>query len=248
MTVYAPPGTEGSVVSYEARYDNWIGGKRVAPCEGPVPLPENVSPVNSKPFCEVARSTAEDIELALDAAHAAVPAWGKMSVASAQTSSTKIALRMETTSKAIAVARLGKRQAGPGDPGRGHPAGDRPLQSTSQAFCAGRKARSPRRRRHDRLPLPRAARRGRTDHPVELPDPDGDVEVGAGPGRRQRVVLKARRADPGLDHVADGPRGRPAAGCAEHRQRLRCRGGQAAGAATTASARSPSPVRPPPAG
>ena len=49
MTVYAPPGAEGSVASYESRYDNWIGGKRVAPVKGQ--YFENISPVNGKPFC-----------------------------------------------------------------------------------------------------------------------------------------------------------------------------------------------------
>ena len=63
MTVYAPPGTEGSVVSYEARYDNWIGGKRVAPVKGQ--YFENVSPINGKPFCEIARSTAVALPLIL---------------------------------------------------------------------------------------------------------------------------------------------------------------------------------------
>ncbi len=55
------------------------------------------------------------------------------------------------------------------------------------------------RRRHRRLPLPRAARRRRPDHPVELPDPDGGVEAGAGAGRRQLRGAQAGRADPGLD-------------------------------------------------
>ena len=66
MTVYAPPGQPGSPATYASRYDNWIGGERVPPVKGQ--YFENVSPVNGKPFCEVARSTAEDVELALDAA------------------------------------------------------------------------------------------------------------------------------------------------------------------------------------
>ena len=56
MTVYVPPGQPGSVVSFESRYDNWIGGERVAPVKGQ--YFENVSPVNGQVFCEVARSTA----------------------------------------------------------------------------------------------------------------------------------------------------------------------------------------------
>ncbi|MCW2749452.1 MAG: aldehyde dehydrogenase, partial [Aeromicrobium sp.] len=78
MTVYAQPGTEGSVVSYKPRYENWIGGEYVAPVKGQ--YFENPSPVNGKVFTEIARGTAEDIELALDAAHAAAPAWGTTSV------------------------------------------------------------------------------------------------------------------------------------------------------------------------
>ena len=72
--------------------------------------------------------------------------------------------------------------------------------------------------------------RGRPDHPVELPDPDGGVEAGAGAGRRQRGGAQAGRADPGLDAVLISliadllPPGR-----AQRGQRLRRRGGQAAG-------------------
>ena len=46
MTVYVPPGQPGSVVSFESRYDNWIGGERVAPVKGQ--YFENVSPVNGQ--------------------------------------------------------------------------------------------------------------------------------------------------------------------------------------------------------
>ena len=79
MTVFAKPGTDGSVTSYESRYDNWIGGQWTPPVKGQ--YFENPSPVDGKTFCEVARSTAEDIDLALDAAHKAAPQWGKASVA-----------------------------------------------------------------------------------------------------------------------------------------------------------------------
>ena len=75
--VYAKPGTPDSLVTFDARYDNYIGGKWVPPVKGQ--YFENISPVTGKAFCEVARSTAEDVELALDAAHAAKDAWGKTS-------------------------------------------------------------------------------------------------------------------------------------------------------------------------
>ncbi|MCW2799516.1 MAG: aldehyde dehydrogenase, partial [Aeromicrobium sp.] len=101
MTVYAQPGTVGSVVSYKPRYDNWIGGEYVAPVKGQ--YFENPSPVNGKVFCEVARGTAEDIELALDAAHAAAPAWGKTSVTERANMLNQIADRIEQNLEMLAV-------------------------------------------------------------------------------------------------------------------------------------------------
>ncbi len=73
--IYAQPGTENAVVNYKQRYENYIGGEWVAPVNGK--YFENTSPVNGKAFCEVPRSDADDISLALDAAHAAREAWGK---------------------------------------------------------------------------------------------------------------------------------------------------------------------------
>ena len=61
-------------------------------------------PVTGETFCEVARSTAEDIELALDAAHAAAPAWGKTSVAERAVILNKIADRIEQNLESIALA------------------------------------------------------------------------------------------------------------------------------------------------
>ena len=62
---------------YKEKYDNFIGGKWVKPVDGK--YFENITPISGKPFCEVARSNEKDIELALDAAHAAKDAWGKTS-------------------------------------------------------------------------------------------------------------------------------------------------------------------------
>ena len=75
MTVYAPPGAEGSLMSFAPRYDNYIGGEWVAPVKGR--YFENLTPVTGEVFCEVARSDEADIERALDAAHAAAPAWAR---------------------------------------------------------------------------------------------------------------------------------------------------------------------------
>jgi len=101
MTVFAQPGTDGSVVTYKSRYDHWIGGEYVAPVKGQ--YFENVSPVNGKVFTEIARGTAEDIEAALDAAHAAAPAWGKTSVTERATILNQIADRIEQNLEMLAV-------------------------------------------------------------------------------------------------------------------------------------------------
>ncbi|WP_088316192.1 aldehyde dehydrogenase [Kineosporia sp. R_H_3] len=131
MTVYAPPGQPGSPATYASRYDNWIGGERVAPVKGQ--YFENVSPVNGKPFCEIARSTAEDIELALDAAHAAAPAWGKVSATERSNVLLRIADRMEANLEALAVAESWEN----GKPVRETLAADIPLAIDHFRYFAG---------------------------------------------------------------------------------------------------------------
>ncbi|MBL8846578.1 MAG: aldehyde dehydrogenase family protein [Hyphomicrobium zavarzinii] len=83
------------------RYDNFIGGQWVAPVKGQYFT--NLTPVTGKPLCEVARSSAEDIELALDAAHKARAAWGNASPATRSGVLLKIADRMEANLKLIAM-------------------------------------------------------------------------------------------------------------------------------------------------
>ena len=102
MTVYARPGTEGSLMSFAARYENFIGGEWVAPVGGQ--YFENRTPVTGEVFCEVARSTEADIDKALDAAHAAAPAWGKTSAAERALVLNKIADRIEANLESIALA------------------------------------------------------------------------------------------------------------------------------------------------
>ena len=67
--IYEAPGRLGSPVEVKDRYDNFIGGAWVPPSGGE--YRENLSPATGEPFCEIASSTPADIELALDAAHAA---------------------------------------------------------------------------------------------------------------------------------------------------------------------------------
>src|SRR5699024_740574 len=102
MTVYAAPGQPDALVSFKSRYEHYIGGEWVPPVKGQ--YFENITPITGKPFCEVARGTAEDIEAALDAAHKAAPAWGKTSPAERSLILNKIADRMEANLEMIAVA------------------------------------------------------------------------------------------------------------------------------------------------
>ncbi|MEU3310282.1 acetaldehyde dehydrogenase ExaC [Nocardiopsis sp. NPDC055551] len=102
MAIYAPPGEAGSVVQYAPRYDNWIGGEWVKPVKGR--YFENPTPITGRTFTEVAQSGADDIELALDAAHGAAPAWGRTSAAERALILNKIADRMEENLERIAVA------------------------------------------------------------------------------------------------------------------------------------------------
>ncbi|MFX3673579.1 MAG: aldehyde dehydrogenase [Paenisporosarcina sp.] len=100
--VYAFPNTEGSIVTFKEKYDNYINGKWTAPVNGQ--YFDNVTPVTGKSFTQIARSTSEDIELALDAAHAAKDAWGKTSVAERANILNRIADRMEENLEMLAVA------------------------------------------------------------------------------------------------------------------------------------------------
>ena len=99
---YARPGSEGSLVSFDSRYDNFIGGKWVPPAKGQ--YFDDITPVTGEVMCQVARSTAEDVEAALDAAHAAAPAWGRTSAAERSDVLLKIADRVEKDLTRLAVA------------------------------------------------------------------------------------------------------------------------------------------------
>lgn len=100
--IYEQPGQPGSKVTFKSRYNNYINGEWTAPVRGN--YFENPSPVNGKVFCEVARSTAEDIELAIDAGHKAKDAWGRTSVAQRSLILSRIADRMEENLEVLAVA------------------------------------------------------------------------------------------------------------------------------------------------
>ncbi|BAL86082.1 putative aldehyde dehydrogenase [Actinoplanes missouriensis 431] len=131
MTIYTPPGSDGSIVSYQSRYDHYIGGEYVPPAKGQ--YFENSSPVTGQVFCEVARGTADDVERALDAAHAAAPAWGRTSPAERANILNKIADRMEQNLEKLAVAEAWEN----GKPVRETLAADLPLAVDHFRYFAG---------------------------------------------------------------------------------------------------------------
>jgi aldehyde dehydrogenase len=89
-------------IALRPRYDNFIGGQWVAPVDGQYFT--NLTPITGKPLCEVARSQAADVELALDAAHKAKDAWGRTSPTERSNVLLKIADRMEERLEIIALA------------------------------------------------------------------------------------------------------------------------------------------------
>src|SRR3569832_1669620 len=87
---------------FAERYDNFIGGKFVAPKSGK--YFDNASPVTGEVVCKIARSDAQDIEAALDAAHAAKGSWGRTSGVERAIMLNKIADRMEENLERLAIA------------------------------------------------------------------------------------------------------------------------------------------------
>ena len=102
QTTYEAPGQTGSPVELRERYDNFIGGHWVPPTTGE--YRDNLSPVTGEAFCQVANSAADDIELALDAAHAAKDAWGDSSATERSATLNAMADAIEENLEMLAVA------------------------------------------------------------------------------------------------------------------------------------------------
>ena len=99
---YIDPNQPDSKVQFKAQYENFIGGQWVAPVRGE--YFDNLSPVDGKVFTKIPRSSVEDIELALDAAHKAKAEWNKSSPTVRSNILLKIADRMEANLEMLAVA------------------------------------------------------------------------------------------------------------------------------------------------
>jgi aldehyde dehydrogenase len=196
---FVAPGQPGSLVDFKPRYENFVGGHWVPPVMGK--YMKNVSPVIGQPFTEVARSTAEDVELALDAAHAAKDAWGETSLPERAVVLYAIADAIEANLTMLAVAESWEH----GKPVRETLAADIPLAVDHFRYFAGA-TRSLEGRSteidkdtvayHFHEPL---GVRG-PDHPVQLPDPDGGVEdrpcLGSGQMHRGQAGVTHTVVDP----------------------------------------------------
>ncbi|MDX2470913.1 MAG: aldehyde dehydrogenase family protein [SAR324 cluster bacterium] len=100
--IYEQPGKAGSKVTFKARYENFIGGKWVAPKDGN--YFKNISPVNGEEFCEIPNSSAADVDLAVKAARTAQVTWEKTSVTERSNMLLKIADAMEANLELLALA------------------------------------------------------------------------------------------------------------------------------------------------
>src|SRR5580692_5117766 len=131
MAQFAAPGQTDSLVSVESRYGNFIGGEWVPPVSGK--YFENITPVTGQPFTEIARSTGDDINLALDAAHGARQSWGRTSAAERALILNKIADTIEANLEMLAVAETWEN----GKPIRESLAADLPLAVDHFRYFAG---------------------------------------------------------------------------------------------------------------
>jgi aldehyde dehydrogenase len=130
MVVSAPKKLDNRPI-FQSRYDNFIGGKWVAPHNRQ--YSDNLSPITGKSLCQVPRSSAEDIELALDAPHAAKEKWGNTSVSDRARILNKIADRMEENLEMLATAETWDN----GKPIRETTAADLPLAIDHFRYFAG---------------------------------------------------------------------------------------------------------------
>ena len=165
--IYAHPNTAGAPVEFKRQYDNFIGGKFVKPADGQ--YFDVITPISGKVHTQAARSNERDVELALDAAHAAAAKWAATSPAERANVLLKIADRIEQNLERWPTPRRWTTAK----PMRETLNADIPLavdhfRCAAGCLRAGRRDQRDR-RQHHRLPLPRAARRGRPDHPWNFP-------------------------------------------------------------------------------
>jgi aldehyde dehydrogenase len=129
--IYVKPGAAGAPVAFKSRYDNFIGGKFVPPASGQ--YFDVLTPINGMPYTQAARSGAADVERALDAAHAAAPAWGRTPAGERANFLLKVADRMDANLEKLAYAET----VDNGKPIRETLAADIPLAADHFRYFAG---------------------------------------------------------------------------------------------------------------
>ena len=173
--IHAEPGMADSVVEVKQRYENFIGGHWIAPTTEEYRA--NLAPATAQPICEVAYSAADDVELALDAAHAAKGEWGEASPAERAGVLNAMADAVEANLEMLAVAESWEN----GKPVRETLGADLPLVVDHLRYFAGavrsEEGRFRDRQEHLRPPLSGTARRSGSDHPLQLPLADGGMEI-----------------------------------------------------------------------
>jgi aldehyde dehydrogenase len=130
-TPYLRPGADGAVVSVPERYENFIGGKWTPPVHGE--YFDDISPVDGKPFVQVARGTSADIDLAVSAAQGAAQVWGRTSTTVRSNILLAIAARLEEHLEELAVLETWEN----GKPVRETLAADLPLAVDHFRYFAG---------------------------------------------------------------------------------------------------------------
>ncbi|GAB3282734.1 acetaldehyde dehydrogenase ExaC [Microbacterium lacusdiani] len=130
-SVYAAPGQRGAVAEYRARYGHYIGGEFVDPIKGQ--YFEDITPVTGKPFTEIARGTAEDVDRAVEVAWQAFASWRRTSPTERANILNRIADRIEQNLERIAVAETWEN----GKPVRETLAADIPLTADHFRYFAG---------------------------------------------------------------------------------------------------------------
>jgi aldehyde dehydrogenase len=118
-------------ITFRPRYENYIGGMWIPPVDGV--YFDDVTPITGESFCQVPRSTAADIELALDAAHAAKDGWARTSITQRSILLNQIADRMEENLSTLALAETWDN----GKPIREAMIADIPLAVDHFRYCAG---------------------------------------------------------------------------------------------------------------
>jgi aldehyde dehydrogenase len=125
------PATAENPVHLRKQYDNYIGGRWIAPASGQ--YFDNVTPVTGEVLCGIARSNADDVNKAIDAAHAARAAWGRTSTTERGRLLERIAQRIEDNLELLATVETWDN----GKPIRETMAADLPLMVDHFRYFAG---------------------------------------------------------------------------------------------------------------